>query len=466
MKKYFYPCIYIGCLGIQLIYLSACRKSENIKSSAVKPEKVLLDNDGFVNTNRVTIVHLYKDTVYTLKDPFVRQAGEQLIVDAGTLIKVQVEGQPPAITVEPGGIIQAIGTRDAPIVFTSNANPGSQYKNWGGIIIRGKSTDNANPPSSGTDNADFSGAMTYVRIEFAQLTLTAVGSNTILENIMVSYTNIMGQSLPTPSFEIDGGTFNARNLVSYACGGPADLYITRGYSGKMQNILALRHPFFGSRGNTPARTLAGIYIGNNQGNPVSAKPNTNPVLSNITLIGPNGQNGSPADYSDTVAVRSAALVTTGNSFFQLRNCLLLAYPEGGWYLDDSLTADHIRYGKAEVAYSIVQSIDSGRAFFLAPASYTPFASTDFKDFVLAPPFDNRLFANAADFALADPFNYNAPDPSPQPGSPVLQGANFDGPLFNDAFFNKGTQLGALGADNWLRGWTNFTPLKTNYNFSQ
>ena len=78
-------------------------------------------------------------------------------------------------------------------------------------------------------------------------------------------------------------------------------------------------------------------------------------------------------------------------------------------------------------------------------------------------FANRQLLTSSQFMLTDPGNYNVrPDPMPKAGSPLLSGASFDGP-FNDAFFNKVSYVGALGTDNWMKNWTNFIPLQTNYN---
>jgi len=78
--------------------------------------------------------------------------------------------------------------------------------------------------------------------------------------------------------------------------------------------------------------------------------------------------------------------------------------------------------------------------------------------------NDQLFEKIEDLEFSSPFNYDAPNPLPAANSPVLTGADFSGTVFGDAWFNKVTYRGALGNDSWLPGWTNFTPLKTNYNF--
>jgi hypothetical protein len=443
----------LGALVALLIMTCAgCQKDENIKASKTKPEIALSEKDS--RGARLRILQLHKDTVYINSTPFTREAGEELVIEAGTLIKGG-----GGIVIQPGGVIIANGTRTNPIVFTSNSRRGVQGPNWVGITIQGKSVDNSK--SGLKDSADFSGSLLYTRIEFATLTLEAVGSRSIIENVMVSYAS-------GSAFNILGGSFNARHLISYACGGSADFYITRGYSGRMQNVLAYRHPYFGGGGVAPANALAGVFIENNPFNPTNARPFTNPFISNLTVIGPNARNGSSALYADTTnSFRVAALVTTGSCCFSIRNSALTGFPSSAWRLDDRTTAENIQLGNGDLSYSLLHANLSDRVFYLLPGTVTPFLSNDFRNYMLQPVYQNRVLLNAADLKVADMFNYNAPGLLPLEGSPLLvDSADFKGPVFNHVFFNKVAYKGAIGKDDWLSGWTNFTPLKTNYNFPE
>jgi len=450
-------CSLLAAIAVLLMILPGCRKSEDVKGSAVKPEKAM-DDYG-----KLAVVHLYKDTVYTLASIFTRESGQQLIIDEGTLIKITPGDAGGAININPGGTIIANGTPAAPIVFTSNAAEGTQADNWGGITIKGRGINNSRGP--GGDDDDLSGTLRYTRIEFGALTLDAVGKRSIIENIMVSYCNSQGQQVASSAFNIYGGSFNCRNLVSYACGGPADFYITSGYRGYMQNLLAYRHPFFGATGINPFNTLAGVFIENNASNPVNARPYTYPYISNMTVIGPEGQKGSPAAYSDSTLL-NAALVTTGSTCFRIRNSILLGFLNAAWQMGDSLTGTTILAGNSEFSHSLVYCADSNRAFTLKPGVFPPFGNRNFKEYMLRPEFKNTLFGSLLDFLLADPFNYYSPDPSPAAASSLLKGADFTGSVYSNPYFVPGTYVGAIGTTNWMKGWTNFTPLKTNYNFSR
>lgn len=455
-----------------MVFFTACQKQENIKTTKGKPEVELVDftTDSTGNqSGRRKVVHLRKDTVYLMSKNFERQAGEQLIIDEGTLIKVSAPatGSGPSMTIMPGGLITATGTSAEPIVFTSNARAGTQGPNWGGIIIQGKSFNN----SVGTEGIadDFSGVIQFVRVEFASLAMVGVGSQTVIENVMVSYTDAPVYALYQSAFNIYGGTFNTRNLISYACAGPADFLLTNGYSGNMQNLIASRHPYFGHTGANPYNVIAGVFIQNNSNNiPVAPLPYTNPVISNLTVVGPNNQNGSPAAYADTNLLASA-LVTTNSACFHIRNSLLLGYPAACWILNDNSTAVNIVAGNGELNYSIVHSNDPARCFYLAPGTYDPYNSENFRNYVLGDAFHNQQFLSADQFMFRNILNYDSgPDLMPVSGSPVLQGANFDSSaVYNNIYFKRNENyLGAVGTVDWLKNWTNFIPLKTNYNFPQ
>jgi hypothetical protein len=147
----------------------------------------------------------------------------------------------------------AKGTATEPIVFTSEEAAGSRKPgDWGGIILCGKAKNNQTEQQieggprtkhGGADDADNSGTLSYVRIEFAGypfqkdkeingLTLGSVGSGTEIDHVQVSYSN-------DDSFEWFGGTVNCKYLVAYK-GWDDDFDTDNGFSGKVQYGLSLR----------------------------------------------------------------------------------------------------------------------------------------------------------------------------------------------------------------------------------
>ncbi len=459
-----FPFLFISIL-IAVFTISGCKKQEYIKTGKVKPEKRIAEFQ--VNSIYPRIIKLYKDTVYILDVDFERNAGEELIIEEGTLIKAgsrplanlgNVNPAQGSVTINTGGVIIANGSLSEPIIFTSNGLKGSQGINWGGITLQGKSTNNDNAAAG--DASDFSGSLIYCRIEFAPLTLRGVGNTSTFSHVSVSYTDRNGLS----AFNIYGGTFNASNLISYACAGPADFYITNGYTGKMQNILAYRNPFFGSTGSAPLNALTGIFFENNLYNPVNARPFTFPTISNLSIIGPDSQNGATATYS-SFDTRASAIVTTGSSCFNIRNSVFMGFPKACWILDDANTAGAIQNRVITISNSIFQANDTTRVFYLEPNAYPPYTSIDFKNFILAPTLHNREASKIADFSFKNLFNYNEPGLLPAETSPVFSGADFKD-IFSDPFFNPVGNVGAFGKEDWTKGWMNFTPLKTNYNFPE
>lgn len=460
--------ILLSMLSIAVLLVAAgCTKPERIRISTVKPEVALKDQLQTFPFQRIQTLHLYSDTVYILSDLFRREAGEILIIEAGTLIKVNTTGPTggildAGIIIEPGGIIDASGTSSEPIVFTSNAYTGTQRTSWNGLTIKGKSSDNASGLTG--DAADFSGTLKFARVEFAPVIFTSVGNKTVVDHLQVSYSG------PANSFEFQGGTLDAHHLISYACGGPADFYFTRGFSGNMQFLLALRHPFFGtvSINNPPFRTLTGLLIENNPDSlaATSAMPVTFPKLSNATVLGPDGQNGSAAAYSDT-NLASAAILTTRSSTFAIRNSILAGFPAAGWILDDPATAVYFRDSVSSFSENILHSNTKERIVFLAPGTLPPYNNAEFTSYVLGNRCANRSVAGTQALKFSNPYDYNTrPDFLPGASSPALEGARFNEPYFADIFFGKTEYVGAFGSVDWTEGWSNFLPLKTNYNFPQ
>ena len=448
-----------------VIIITACFmscKKDSVFRTYPKMEVTINANDSRLANDTI---HFFKDTVYILATNINRNKGQKLIVDAGTLVKVD-DGI--AITINPGARIEAAGTATEPIVFTSSAYKGTpgflNYStpdgehSWLGIAIYGNYPDAIDNTIKGT------GILNFVRIEFAgrtfklsnsgslpSLFLQNIGKGTIIKNIQISY------SVSFSSFQISGGNVNMNNLVSYASGN-TDFYLQDGYKGMLQNILAYRHPYFSPQLSS-GTTLAGLLINGDE---------TFPVISNMTVLGPDLQFGTNPKYLDTLrpgfGSRVAGFIATGGQF-PIRNSVVMGFPEGAIPIDGKKAAALIENGQSNFWHSLYHSNDSMRTFYLTPKIYKQYTSDDLKELLLRPTFGSQEIFSSSAFMFTDPFNFDVnPNPLPKAGSPVLTGADFtDDPLFTDPFFNKVTYRGAIGTDNWLQGWTNFIPLQTNYN---
>ncbi|VTP98436.1 hypothetical protein [Sphingobacterium daejeonense] len=154
----------------------------------------------------------------------------------------------------------AIGTATEPIVFTSDKAAGERNTgDFGGVVLLGNAMINPGTARiegipkplnvdvdyGGQNDADNSGVLKYVRIEFAGynlsqdneingLTCGGVGNGTTLENIQVSW----GRD---DAFEFFGGSVNAKYLVAISTDDD-DYDFDFGYSGTIQYALSLKDP--------------------------------------------------------------------------------------------------------------------------------------------------------------------------------------------------------------------------------
>ena len=220
---------------------------------------------------------------YKLTGAVAVKDGGKLIIPAGTVIQ-GVGGTSSYITIEQGGQIFANGTATNPVVFTSiSATPGS----WGGLVICGRapinkgttaSSEVGNATYGGTNATDNSGALNFVRIEYAGanftpekefngLSLFGVGSGTQINNVSM----INGSD---DGIEFFGGTVNVSNIISV--GNEDDAFDwTEGWNGTATNVYTKRGTGAGNRG----------IEGDNNSNDNAATPMSNPTIKNITLIG-------------------------------------------------------------------------------------------------------------------------------------------------------------------------------------
>ncbi|MEO0895401.1 MAG: T9SS type A sorting domain-containing protein [Bacteroidota bacterium] len=245
--------------------------------------------------------------IYKLQG-YVRIAdGDTLVIPAGTVVLADTGSQEAAsaLIVERGAYIDARGTAQSPIIFTScldNTNDPTDLLDvqakglWGGIIMCGSAStntaDNGNEqvegiPSTlpatvgvfgGTNDADNSGILRYVSIrhtgvalasnnEIQGLTLAGVGSGTTIE-FVESYAS------DDDGIEIFGGTVNMKNIViAFAADDMLDL--DQGYRGKIQNIYIHQAADFGDR--------CGEWDGADS--PEDGTPTSAWVISNMTIVG-------------------------------------------------------------------------------------------------------------------------------------------------------------------------------------
>jgi hypothetical protein len=295
---------------------------------------------GNINTTTT----LTSDKVWTLKGYVYVTDGAKLIIQPGTTIISDI-AEKGALCIERGAQIIAEGTATKPIVFTSGKAAGERAPgDWGGIIILGRAkTNRSSEPTieggigrafGGTNDADNSGVLKYVRIEYAgiaampnseinALTLGGVGSGTIIENVQTVYAN-------DDAFEFFGGTVNAKNLYAYATADD-DFDFDFGYTGTITNGVAKRDPQFvdsGDAGN-------GVEC-DNDGTGSSAQPTTHPKLLNMILVGPN--------VSSALANHNLGLRFRRATQFTMKNSVVVGWMKGGLSLESNETAQFVKDG--------------------------------------------------------------------------------------------------------------------------
>ncbi len=271
------------------------------------------------------------------------------------------------------GRIIADGTALQPIVMTCAlppfAGPNGEAANtrwsgcWGGLILFGNATINADSPTSGTtlgtsdgvaagrstagcidesdeagpseryggcNDADSSGVIRYVRNEFAGARFTAnkerngvtfdgVGSKTVVDYLQV-------HSSLDDGTEYFGGTVNIKHLL--LTGNEDDNFDwVLGYRGKAQFIIEQSDSTNGDR------CIEADNNGIDAGNP-EALPRSNPTIYNVTCVGKalptqgpaitancKAQNGSPNCVRQGVILRQSTAGT-------LRNLLIYRFAAG------------------------------------------------------------------------------------------------------------------------------------------
>jgi hypothetical protein len=256
---------------------------------------------------------LFKDTLYVLSGYIKIDSGVTLTIQPGTKIVGDTNAAGSSLWIKRGARINANGTAAEPIVFTSQRAPGHRKPgDWGGIIMIGRGIINRTSPvltegpvaeaenyGGGTDNADSSGVLRYVRIEFAGydvsggqgselngLSMYAVGSKTVVEYVEC----LAGLD---DSFEWWGGALDARYLVSYESGDDHFDW-TEGFQGRVQFALGLQStrltPVVGNGTlSTDPQGFEGDGCNgtgcNNAGNIHRSTPYSDPTFVNFTMIG-------------------------------------------------------------------------------------------------------------------------------------------------------------------------------------
>lgn len=422
-----------------------------------------------------------RNNIYLLDGIVYVNSGVTLTIESGTIIKGSFANQ-GALVIRQGGRINAVGTPTQPIVFTSERPAGArQPGDWGGLIICGNApTNRTGSPTieggtlatyGGTNAADNSGVLQYVRIEYPGiaflpgneingLTLGGVGSGTTIDHIQVSNSG-------DDSFEWFGGTVNAKYLVALASTDD-DFDTDFGYSGRVQYGVALRDP---SRGDVATGGVSNGFESDNDNTNSTATPLTSAVFTNMSIFLPSTPApASPFATSAGALIRQNSSQSIFNSVFVGRRSGLEINGGGAGTTQANATAGNLLFQNNVLAGYSPRAGRLGGTTAATPAfNINAFVGGNGNDTTrtvaglgLNP--DNFAFGGSAGNPQFTPY-------FALPGASLLNtGAAFTNAKVTGAgnggvnsTFDVVTFRGAFGATNWAAGWTNFNPQITCYN---
>lgn len=453
-------------LMLSVLILGGCKKAVETDPLATQ----FIDNgDG-----SVTIIDkgkglgnktLTSDKVWILEGFVFVNEGQELVIEAGTLIK----GKPgtgenaSALIVARGGKIYAEGTATKPIVFTALAD---NYQGtsvdakttglWGGVIILGKATTNNNTSEKaiegiptnetrglygGISDNDNSGILKYVSIrhggsdigegnEINGLTLGGVGSATIIDYVEVTANKDDG-------IEIFGGAVNIKHIVISYCGDDG-LDYDEGWHGKAQFIYIVQDE-------------NGDRCGEHDGGPSDNElgtPYSIPEIYNATYF------GGSKEGTKIVIFRENAGGTYANSIFVNKpKGIDIEYKQDA---NNNLAGSSYKMwldGKLHIKNSIFYNINGvveGTSSYASKLFGVSVPKDANGNALYTVPTDlKNNFINYFDQANNKIVNIGISIENPVPTN--LQ--TTDLASYPSTFFEVVSYKGAFGTSNWANGWT-------------
>ena len=411
---------------------------------------------------------LTKNKKYLIKGQVFVRNGVVLTIEPGTVIFGD-KATKGTLVIDRGGKIIADGTAAEPIVFTSALAPGNRDRgDWGGLVILGNASVNQPDPAvegitpavvfGGTNNADNSGILRYVRVEFAgieltpnnetnSITLGGVGSGTEMDYCQVSFGGDDG-------FEWFGGNVNAKHLVAFAMWDDC-FDVDYGFTGKVQFGVSVRY------GSYADQSGSNIFETDNGPNDNLTSLITTGVFSNFTGIGPKATNSQSinGNYQHALDLRRRTALTIANSVF-------VGMPRG-IRMNQQSVYDNYNGSTGELINNVMSaplltySVGSGMTTTTTDVQNLWTANNEINtDTDLASVYLNFGLNTNIFFGTNTSTGYNSnPDFRVTSGS-LTSGASFTNPKL--AGFEVTTYRGAFGTTDWTDGWAEFNPVTKVY----
>ena len=258
---------------------------------------------------------LLKDKVYALSGDYIVKTGATLTIQEGVKIVAKTDDESvDYILVQQGAKIEAVGTKENPIIMTSDKKESGA---WGGLHICGKAHTNAengegtseigNAAYGGSADNDNSGTLKYIRLENTGYALDSeheangisfygVGNGTTVEYVQAYNGSDDG-------FEFFGGSVDVKHMVVTNCSDDSFDW-TEGWNGRGQFLVAYQE----------AKETLGFDCDclmecDNNGKNFAATPVACPTLANLTLIGNGGEKQGVRLRAGTQVKMYNALIT-------------------------------------------------------------------------------------------------------------------------------------------------------------
>jgi len=338
--------------------------------------------------------------------------------------------------------IMAEGTKNSPIIMTSLQDVQGEATDagqWGGVVILGNAPSNKCPTDGsdcalqvegvgegavfgGTDWEDDSGVLKYVVVKYAGyeiapdnelngITFGGVGSGTTVDYIQV-------HSNADDGVEFFGGAVNAKHLV--LTGNKDDsVDWDNGFKGMLQHVY-IEHA------NNSGEANRAIEADNDGSNP-SKEPQSNPIISNMTIIGNN---------FDTADKDSEGIYLREGTAAKIFNTVITGPSEMGECLEfeSGVTVDNANSDKI-VMQNVIMACEG----------------ENFKD---ATDFDLQAWFSAESSNSISSSILIGESGIPDTNSPLITAnAGQDVANTQNAFFDSVNYIGALnGTTDWRQGW--------------
>lgn len=437
------------------------------------------NNDVIVLQGDISTRTLTASNKYLIKGQVFVRNGQTLTIEPGTIVLGE-KASKGTLIIDRGAKIMAQGTREKPIIMTSNQAPGDRDKgDWGGLVVLGKAKVNLVDPAiegitpaviyGGQDDKDNSGIMEYLRVEFAGIELTAnnetngitlggVGNGTKFENIQVSYGGDDG-------IEWFGGSVNGKNLIVFATWDDC-FDIDNGFSGKLQFGLGLRYPSHADQSESNG------FEWDTDGQNDLSRFKTSTVVTNFTIIGPAiDGNSFSGNFKHAVDLRRNVAGSMFNSVF-------VGYPTAFRFNHQSAANNYLGSDASGV---IENNIFFAKTTDVALGSNaTGTTAANVRDYLTANGNTLKVTDASADYTalgIKPELFFNKRLRTEYPKNPnfavttgtIASGAKFTNAKFAQAeaadswkFDKTVAYRGAFGATDWTQGWTNFDPIKQVY----